>query len=503
MISPVQLPRPFPPRSFVKRNAVALITCLMTFALMSPASDSPRPSSVPAWVKDAVFYQIFPERFANGDTTNDPPGTEPWGGTPTTRNYFGGDLQGIINHLDYLSSLGINTLYLNPIFASNTNHKYQTSDYLKIDPHFGDEQTFKRLVDSCHSRGIRIILDGVFNHTGVDFFAFADLKQNGAASKYRGWYNVYSFPVGPVNKPNYECWWGYGSLPKLMTQNPEVRAYLFGVTRHWMALGIDGWRLDVPNEIPHDFWIEWRKLVKSINPEAYIVGEIWDDASSWLEGDQFDAVMNYRFRNACVDFFARRTTCPSQFDTALAHPRNEYPREVNFALQNLLGSHDTERFLTLCQGDTAILKLAVLFQMTYLGAPMIYYGDEVGMKGGKDPGCRGTMIWDPARQEKDLLEFYKHAIALRNSVTAFREGSFETLLADDAHGIFAFARMKGGQSAVVVINNGRSAAQVNIPLPGGRTNWSQVWPAGVHYTFKRSLHVSIPSLAGVVCVSGD
>ncbi|MEO8168557.1 MAG: alpha-amylase family glycosyl hydrolase, partial [bacterium] len=193
---------------------------------------------VPAWVRNAIFYQIFPERFANGDLKNDPPNVQPWGGEPTPKNYFGGDLKGIIDHLDYISSLGVNCLYLNPIFWSNSNHKYHAKDYLKIDPHFGDEKVFKQLVDQCHSRGIRIILDGVFNHTGVDFFAFEDIKKNGNKSRYVKWYNIYSFPVAPPNKPNYECWWNYGDLPKLMTHNPEVRDYLYKVTEKWMKLGI-------------------------------------------------------------------------------------------------------------------------------------------------------------------------------------------------------------------------------------------------------------------------
>ncbi|MBM2841555.1 MAG: alpha-glycosidase, partial [Bacteroidetes bacterium] len=380
-------------------------------------------SFVPDWVKDAIFYQVFPERFANGDKSNDPPGTERWGGEPKTRNYFGGDLQGIIDHLDYVASLGVNTLYLNPIFQSNSNHKYHADDYMKIDTAFGDERVFKKLVDACHARGIRIILDAVFNHTGTGFFAFRDIKENGAKSRFLGWYNIYSLPVAPPKKPNYECWWGHGDLPKLMTHNPDVQQYLFQVTRHWMSFGIDGWRLDVPNEVPHQFWIEWRKLVKSLNPEAYIVGEIWDDAGPWLTGDQFDAVMNYRFRDACLDFFVRKKTTAAEFDKALADGRSKYSDEVNHVMQNLLGSHDTERLLTLCKGNKETMKLAWLFQMTYLGAPMVYYGDEIGMTGGKDPSCRGTMIWDEKKQDKELLKYIRGLIRLRRDCQQFRRGA--------------------------------------------------------------------------------
>ena len=463
-------------------------------------------SSVPQWVKDAVFYQIFPERFANGDPRNDPRGVQPWGGLPTPKNYFGGDLLGIIHHLDYISALGANALYLNPIFESNSNHKYHAVDYLKIDPHFGDEATFRRLVDSCHARGIRIILDGVFNHTGVDFFAFKDIKEKGAKSRYLGWFNIYSLPIGPPNKPNYECWWGYGDLPKLMTHNADVRHYLFQVTRHWMSFGIDGWRLDVPNEIPHPFWIDWRSLVKSINPDAYIVGEIWDDGRPWLKGDQFDAVMNYRFRNACIDFFVRGKTTASRFDSILARARSDYPSEVNYVLQNLLGSHDTERFLTTCNGDRETMKLAWLFQMTYVGAPMVYYGDEVGMKGDKDPGCRRTMVWDRRSQDASLLTALRGLIKMRNEHTVLRRGTYETLFTDNKAKIYAFLRQHEGVAAVVVLNN--SARQQSVKLPvrssDAKRTWAQVWPpsGGEVRVSGKLLSLSVPAKSGFVLIGG-
>ena len=484
-------------------RSIALFVLVMG---VTPAATAQEKTFVPPWAKDAIFYQIFPERFANGDASNDPPGTEPWGGTPTPRNYFGGDLKGIIDHLDYVSSLGVNALYLNPVFASNSNHKYHASDYMKIDPHFGDDAIFRSLVDECHRRGIRIILDGVFNHTGVDFPPFVDIKKNGARSAYLGWFNVYGLPLGPPNKPNYECWWGKGDLPKLMTTNPAVRHYLFDVTRHWMSFGIDGWRLDVPNEIPHDFWIEWRALVKSINPAAYIVGEIWDDATSWLEGDQFDAVMNYRFRRAVLDFFVGRTITATKFDSTLADQRAEYPDQVNYVLQNLLGSHDTERILTLCNGDTAAEMLAVLFQMTYVGAPMIYYGDEIGMTGGKDPGCRRTMEWDETKQDRGILQTYRQLIAMRNQHPALRRGSFLRLLADDAGGIYAFARVDSASTAIVVLNNGTSERRVRVPLPRGATahRWTQIWPAAANDVETKDDAITVPvrGKTGVVYAEG-
>jgi cyclomaltodextrinase / maltogenic alpha-amylase / neopullulanase len=433
---------------------------------------------VPAWVKDAVFYQIFPDRFANGDTANDPPGSEPWGGRPTSRNFFGGDLAGIIGHLGYIQHLGITALYLNPIFEATSNHKYNTADYMRIDPHFGDDNVFRRLLDSCHARNIRVVIDGVFNHTGTSFFAFEDVKAKGELSPYKDWYTIRSFPVGPPSNPNYECWWGHGALPKLRTENPAVREYLFAVTRKWTAMGIDGWRLDVPNEIPHDFWVAWRTLVKSINPECYIVGEIWDDASAWLHGDQFDAVMNYRFREPCMKFFAEGSISPSEFDGQLARQRKDYHDQVNFALQNLLGSHDTERLLTVCSRNTDREKLAVLFQMTYPGAPMVYYGDEVGMLGGKDPGCRGTMIWDEKKQQLDLQAWYRKMIALRRAHAVWRRGRFETLSADDDRKVYVYARRDSSACGVVVINAGAAPARIVVPLrqTTGTSDWRMLHP---------------------------
>lgn len=466
-------------------------------------------SFVPEWAKDAIFYQIFPDRFANGDLSNDPPNVVPWGSTPTAHNHFGGDLRGILDRLDYISLLGVNCLYLNPIFWSNSNHKYHARDYFKIDPQFGDEHIFRRLVDACHARGIRLLLDAVFNHTGVDFFAFEHVKRNGKQSQYVHWFNIYSFPVQGPSTPNYECWWNLGDLPKLMTHRPEVRQYLFEVTEYWMRFGIDGWRLDVPNEIPHPFWIEWRKLVKRLNPDAYIVGEIWDDGSPWLRGDQFDAVMNYRFRRSCIDFFAERRTTPSEFDRSLAHTRALYPDEVQFVLQNLLGSHDTERFLTVCKGNKDALMLAWLFQMTYIGAPLIYYGDEVGMAGGKDPDCRRTMIWDEEQQDRRLLTTMKSLISLRHRYEVLRRGSVRTVLVDDKRGLYGYLREQTDRHArlLVVLNNSAEDQRIDIgevaELPRGV--WKSVW-----HTTPRTSAVASPiagkldlaKTSGVVLLQG-
>ncbi|HTX18571.1 MAG TPA: glycoside hydrolase family 13 protein [Bacteroidota bacterium] len=430
---------------------------------------------VPEWARDAIFYQIFPERFANGDPASDPPNVQPWGSRPTPESFFGGDLKGIIDHLDYIADLGVNAIYLTPIFSSPSNHKYSTSDYLKVDPAFGTLETFRQLLEECHRRGIRLILDGVFNHTGTSHWAFQDIMTNGESSPYLGWYNVYSFPlVLRTAHPEYECWWGSGKLPKLMVQNPEVKKHLLEVTEFWTKAGIDGWRLDVPNDIAHEFWKEWRRFVKEINPECYIVGEIWGDGTEWLQGDEFDAVMNYEFRKACLDFFCGRVIAPSEFDLRLSQTRSAYPEQVNYALQNLLGSHDTERLLTICNREEWKVRIAVLFQMTYLGAPMVYYGDEIGMEGGKDPDCRRTMIWDKKEWNAGLHDYYRTLIAARRQSGALRRGDFRTLVADNKRGVLAFNRRLGDEVVYVIINQGKTPQEVPLGNTGESAPYSDI-----------------------------
>ncbi len=486
--------------------ALSLSLCclfsLVFLLLHAPASAQP---IVPSWAKDAIWYQIFPERFANGDTSNDPPDVQPWGGTPEPHNYFGGDLKGITDHVGYIRRLGANAVYLNPIFESNSNHKYHTSDYKKIDHNFGTEKDFQNLLGTLHADSLRLIIDGVFNHSGTEFFAFKDVKEHGKDSKYVHWYNFHSLPVGPPDKPNYEAWWGIGTLPKLMTDSPAVRAYLFDASSYWTKMGLDGWRLDVPNEMSHDFWIQWRKLIKGINPNAYIVGEIWDDATPWLKGDQFDAVMNYRFRGACVGFFALENRTAVQFDSILQAQREAYPPEVNYVLQNLIGSHDTERFLTLCNGDVTKLKLAALMQMTYVGAPMVYYGDEIGMTGGKDPGCRKTMVWDTTQWNHDLFDWYQKVIGIRNSYTVFRRGEYRTMFADNGRKAFGFIRTLGAEKAIVILNNGAEplspAAEIHGETAG--TWYELLSDASRHHPVDLSQQVVGPHSAAVYFTRGN
>lgn len=414
----------------------------------------PQEFPTPSWVHDAVFYQIFPERFANGDTQNDPPDTVPWASPPGPDTFMGGDLKGLLEHLDYLANLGISAIYLNPIFSAQSNHKFDHRDYKQVDPHFGSNQLLKVLVDECHSKGIRVILDISQNHCGRDFFAFADVVQKGAASKYTQWYHIESFPVSGPEKPNYKSWWGIGSLPEFNNENQEVRAYFWDVTRYWMEeVGVDGWRLDVANEVSHEYWCEWRALVKGINPDAYIVGEIWGDGTPWLQGDNFDAVMNYVWRDLVVDFFAERSMTASKFDAGVRGLLARHPASVNLAMFNLIGSHDTARFLTVAQERIERLRLAFLYQMTYVGAPVIYYGDEIGMRGEKDPGCRGAMVWDRGYWNSALQAYVAKLIEIRRGNPSLRSGEYHRVLTHDEHGVYVYRRGRGQEAIYVVLNN--------------------------------------------------
>ena len=342
--------------------------------------------TTPDWVKHAIFYQIFPDRFARSDRTQPPPGLtfKPWGSSPEEQGFQGGNLRGIVDKLDYLQELGVTALYLNPIFVSAANHRYHTFDYFQVDPLLGGNQALRELLDEAHSRQMRVVLDGVFNHASRGFWPFHHILENGPDSPYLGWFIINGWPLRPYssdknNPPNYEAWSNLPALPKLNTNNEGARAYIFEVTRHWVEFGIDGWRLDVPAEIDDDdFWREFRQVVKRTNPEAYLCGEIWEEAQRWLQGDQFDSVMNYIFMGAALSFFGGQTLRPGYkrpqlkleplTAPALAQVidwmHGLYDWEVNFVQLNLLDSHDTARALWIVSEDQSALRLAVLFQMT-------------------------------------------------------------------------------------------------------------------------------------------
>jgi len=392
----------------------------------------------PAWVKDAVFYQIFPDRFCRSDRYRAVGKFVDWDSRPTRENMYGGNLAGVEDKLKYIAGLGFNAIYLCPIFKSNSNHRYHTADYFEIDPVLGTMADFDRLVKKAHKLGLRIILDGVFNHCSRGFFQFNSLLELGKNSPYVDWFHVKKWPLKAYSKKaNYECWWNFPALPKFNTDNPEVREYLMSVGEFWMKRGIDGWRLDVPNEINDDsFWQEFRCRVKAINPEAYIVGEIWDEPSRWLMGDQFDGVMNYMFRKAVLAYlFDDRPIDMGEFCKRLveAFPETRWygsddgETPAGDVPMNLLGSHDTIRLQSLPRSDEARVRLALALLFFAPGAPCIYYGEELGLKGGKDPDNRRTIPWKSLEnlQKHPAYAYIKELISLRKSNSALKYGDFK------------------------------------------------------------------------------
>ncbi len=578
----------------IVRPSIAFLLAFLSMAVHEQLHAA-RPTRVPDWVQDAVFYQIFPERFRNGDPQNDPDHAsledpdaipESWTITPWTKDWYardeweremgpdfydhgvfhrryGGDLQGIIDKLDYLKSLGINTIYLNPVFYARSMHKYDGNSFHHVDPHFGPDpkadfelmatetadpktwnmtaadRLFFDLVARAHSKGIRIIIDGVFNHTGRDFFAFDDIRTKGNRSPYVSWYIIHSFddPATPQNELKYQCWWDHDTLPEFANSgdgsdlHPGPKKYIMQATRRWMdpnadgdpSDGVDGWRLDVANEVPNRFWQDWNRYVRQLNPQAYTVAEFWSDAGDYLRDCGFSATMNYHgFAVPAKAFLFDQRVGATDFGIMLDQRMHEHPRDVRYGLQNLLDSHDTPRAASMIvngaldkrldyinhenfdydssdrssprgfdQYDISapnrkqidILKLAALLQMTSVGAPMLYYGTEVGMHGGDDPDDRMPMVWDDLEYEnrtkgprglrpggnkrvqvnRNLLAFFKNAIELRNTEPALRRGEFSVLATHDHRQLIAYDRTLGDERLIVLMNRGPKASAIQLP----------------------------------------
>lgn len=552
------------------------------------------PDPVPSWAADAVFYQIFPERFRNGDPANDPTREsleypiervpESWEVSPWTGDWYaragweeergpdfydqgvfdrryGGDLQGVIDQLGYLQRLGVNAIYFNPVFQARSLHKYDGNTFHHVDPYFGPDpegdlaliaqetsapstwhwtaadRLFLDLVRQARARGIRVIIDGVFNHTGRDFFAFADLRERQQDSPYVDWYIVEQFddPATPESEFRYKGWWGVETLPEFADTpdgtdlHPGPKRYIFDATARWMdpdgdgdpSDGIDGWRLDVANEVPVKFWADWNAHVRSLNPEAYTVTELWDDAADFLREGGFSATMNYHaFAYPVKGYLIDHAIPASRFAALLDERRAIYPEDVQRANQNLIDSHDTDRLASMVvnrdptkpeaenfrydrdvsprstdaydvrkptEDERQLQRLVALFQMTYVGAPMVYYGTEAGMWGADDPDDRKPMVWpdldydpecahprgaqracDEVAFDEDLFQFYRDVIALRREHEALRRGDFDVLLADDERDLFAFARALGDEVIVVLLNRSDEAHGLRIekPQPG-------------------------------------
>ncbi|MBX3031279.1 MAG: glycoside hydrolase family 13 protein [Chloroflexi bacterium] len=511
----------------------------------------------PRWARDAVFYQIFPDRFAASERVPKPAAMEPWDSPPTVHGYKGGDLLGIAEHLDELADLGITALYLTPVFASASNHRYHTDDYWRVDPLLGGDGALRELLDQAHARDMRVVLDGVFNHCGRGFWRFHHVAEAGIHSPFLDWFHldrerlaaghplvVYPGPeqeaeihrlshegmgAGEASRRvlGFEGWWGLPALPKLNVQHPETRAYLLDVAERWLRFGIDGWRLDVADEIGGDFWSEFRARCRAVRPDAYLVGEVWYPKPEWLTGHQFDALMDYPLAEAILGYAAG-----DGLDLRVAGQHDEYRRHVvhrdgpSFAAElerllslydpdvtavmlNLLGSHDAPRMRTLMGDSVDAVRIATLLQMTLPGAPCVYYGDEIGMRGEQDPYNRGSFPWDRGAWDQDLRAYVRDAIGLRRRHAALRDGELRVVAAEGP--VFAMARHAAGETFLVVTDPGDGPARIRVRLPDG---WDITEPGVVELGGRRggqvsmgpdgTLEVAVEARSGVVIAArGD
>ncbi len=470
-----------------------------------------------SWIKQSIIYQIFCDRFYNGDPSLNPDFSEwyydPAGNplSPAVRQasyhleqnwqnwqvlqdhpqkhhtFFGGDLPGVRQKIPYLKELGINCLYFNPLVQSASNHKYDTFEYFQIDPHFGGNAEFEKLVDECHQNGIRIILDFAFNHVGLGFFAFQDCLKNGKKSEYFNWFDWYKWPLPKKITAKfraadyYQCWWGHAELPDLNFDlsrfhpdenylhdekdakvNEPLVKHLLQAVEFWLKeMDIDGFRLDVPNEVPFWFWKRFRAKVKELKPDAYLVGEIWHNAEEWIE-EYFDAVMNYTyFREPVLQYFALQNRTKDTFLHEILQGLHNYGFANLSLMMNLLDSHDTHRFLEAVNGDIRKLKLAVLFQMSWIGVPHIFYGDEVGLQGGSDPDNRRPMNWEFEAEKtlKDLHVFYAELINIRNKNNCLIYGDLKII--SDNH-LIALERFLNDENILILINNSEQTQDYEI-----------------------------------------
>ena len=565
----------------MKRLAIILFTFLPSFLFAQKAKTVADRNSTeykaPEWAKGVVWYQIFPERFRDGDPANQPNrerarGPEGWHPTSWTQDWYkmdnweanrsddfyastttrryGGDLQGVIDKLDYLKKLGVGAIYFNPVFDAQSMHKYDASYYHHIDRNFGpdpegdvaqfaaenpgDPQTWKwtsadslflKLIKEAHKRNMKVVIDGVWNHTGTEFWAFQDVVKNQERSPYKDWYVVTAFDDSATpdkNEFDYEGWWGHKSLPVFREENENlvrpIREHIFAVTRRWMdpngdgdpSDGIDGWRLDVAEEVGKEWWKEWHALVREINPKAITVAEIWTDkAKEFINADMFTSVMNYRFAYAAKDFLIDDRIDTKEFARRLNQIEEDYPKGAGHVLQNLMDSHDSPRLASIIvnpgreydreghprdgfevrkpnEQERQIQKLVALFQFTWKGAPMIYYGTEAGMWGADDPDDRKPMVWADLQYEpethhpfgkarkvdensfdKELFAYYQNLAALKNSEPALQKGDAEIVYHDPAKKLVVFRRTYKGEKILVVMNRSEDVQRLDL------TRWSK------------------------------
>lgn len=458
-------------------------------------------SDPPAWIGDAIVYQIFPDRFARSAAVAKPSGLESWDDAPTTFGYKGGDLLGVVERLDHLVELGVTAVYLNPIFQSGANHRYHTHDHHRVDAMLGGDAAFHALRDALHARGMRLILDGVFNHASRGFLQFHDVLENGRDSAYLDWWHIEGFPLDAYGDGDathrYASWWGMPALPTFNVATPAVRRHLWGVAQRWLEEGADGWRLDVPEEIDdRSFWREFRRRCLEARSDAWLVGEIWDEGDAWVGGDPFDGTSYYPLTRAILGLLGRALdqdqaaksglgriaplSVPA-FAGRLERLVTQRPAPEREARMTLLGSHDTARVRTLLGGDRAAVRQAYGLLLALPGAPCIYYGDEIGLEGGHDPANRGTIPWDaPGRWDRELFDELHERIAARKRHPALRRGETEVLLARD--GMLWLGREAEGERAVVVVRLSDDAAPpqaASVELPSRwRGRWASVLGGG-------------------------
>ena len=463
--------------------------------------------SIPDWVYGSVMYQVFPERFANGRSEINPENTIEWGSVPTRLDFQGGDLYGVIDKLDHIESLGVNILYLNPIFLSGSTHKYDSWDHFKVDPTLGGDDGLRDLISNCHDRNIKVILDCYLNHVHPRHFAFQDIVKNGENSEYKNWFTIFDYPVrlihrphlyantykvgwdgneeeykrylektfdetkvpvevrdddGPIVEPSYKAWWGVPDMPKVNFESKEARQWALDVTKHWIEnFDIDGWRMDVAKELDFSFWKEFRDIAHKANKDTLLISEIFGDTSQWLQGDRFDGTMNYSFREAMTDYFATKRINNKEFADSLANLYSMYSFEALSSCQNLLSSHDVKRFLNRCGNEEDGILGAIFLQATFPGIAGIYYGDEIGLGGADDPFNREPFPWHSEESwNSTILDYTKKLMNIKKSSSIFKYGRFELL--DDNEQFVAFRRILKDESMLCIINRSKSNDDFNI-----------------------------------------
>lgn len=444
---------------YYERGFCRKMSCCRTEFFQFPYIRREEIQKIPAWAKDIVMYHIFPDSFATGRRKLEEKGKKIHVKEEIySESKLGGTLRGICENIDYLKDLGINCIYLNPIFLANSYHKYDTIDYYSVDPCFGEIADVKALVQKCHKNGIRVIFDGVFNHSGPDFAPFRDVLQKGKASQYFPYFYELPEKILYQDPPNYETFAYVKEMPKLNTSNEKLQEYLIEAGKFWVReTDIDGWRLDVANEIDHAFWRRFKKEVKEVKADLFFIGEIWEDAQTWLSWDQFDSTMNYRFSYLCKDFFAKRTMSVSEFDAQIHRMLMRYPTPVSLVQMNFLDSHDIPRFLSECEGDRRRMELAYFYLFMTVGIPSVFYGDECYIEGREEKEYRRGMLWDT---KENCIEKMQQWIAMRRCHSALRNGSYKTVECDDRQGIYSFLRKNEKEELLITINNSKEDRMV-------------------------------------------